>query len=257
MNQNRFDRMSQTLADTRIQSRRGVIAALGIAVLGALAGVDADAASAKRKSRRHTKRKTRHDSRPRQNDAHGRLRASSSRLQPKPEPDSRCEFSRAGDPCQEAACSAKTTLQPACSCDEQRQCICPPAVTCPNHLVCLKEKGVCLTDCRDDFDCAKGATCQADGTCAVADPGLSCVCSNLNFCSGSGNGWCTEICTCVCNEGWTGADCSELPPVACSDHLTREECEVDVVHTCVFCASTQDGATGVCVPSDVCLIPVE
>jgi len=126
MNQNRFDRMSQTLADTRIQSRRGVIAALGIAVLGALAGVDADAASAKGTSRRHTKRKKHHASKPRQNDARGQLRASSSRRQPKPEPDSRCEFSRTGDPCQEAACIDETTLQPACTCDEQGQCICPP-----------------------------------------------------------------------------------------------------------------------------------
>ena len=72
MNHNRFDRLSQTLDDTNLQSRRGILAALGIAVLGALAGVDTNAASAKRKTRRESKPKTGHQGK--SNDAVGDVR---------------------------------------------------------------------------------------------------------------------------------------------------------------------------------------
>jgi hypothetical protein len=72
MNHNRIDRLSQTLDDTNLQSRRGVLAALGIAVLGALAGVDTNAASAKRKMRRESKPKTRQQGK--SNDAVGDVR---------------------------------------------------------------------------------------------------------------------------------------------------------------------------------------
>src|SRR5688500_11963587 len=75
MDLNRFDRVSQSLADTSLKSRRGVFAALGVAVLGVLAGVDADAASAKRKSRRHTKRKRGHESKPNNRDGSARPHA--------------------------------------------------------------------------------------------------------------------------------------------------------------------------------------
>jgi hypothetical protein len=253
MNHDRFDRLSQTLGDTTLQSRRGILATLGIAVLGALAGVDSDAASAKGKSRRHTKGKKHHASKPRHKDTPGRLRASSSKRQRKPEPDSRCAFSRAGDPCQQAACVDETTLQPACSCEEQGQCICPTAVACPNHLVCLKEKGVCLTECRDDFDCATGATCEADGRCTVPPSGLSCDCANLNYCNR--NGSCMSDCTCVCDDGWTGAGC-ETPAYVptCSDFVTCGECTAHYELGCIFCSATADGATGVCVQSDQCVI---
>lgn len=249
MNHDRFDRLSQTLADTSLHSRRGVLAALAIAVLGTLVGVDSDAAGAKPKSRRHAKRKSRHESSPRQQDAQGRLHPTSSRLQPKP--STRCKFSRAGVPCQEAICTGETTLRPACACTKRGRCECPDEAACTNHLVC--QNGACLTKCGDDLDCAKGTTCDADGSCTVALPGPSCNCSNLNYCSGNGN--CTPECTCVCNEGWTGAACDELPPVNCSDHLTCAECTNDTRNGCVFCSTSVDGATGVCVTSDQCLLP--
>jgi hypothetical protein len=258
MDHNRVDHLSYMLADTRLTSRRGVLAALGIVVLGAIAGVEVKPAHAKRKSRQqtdrksrhHTKHKSRHASKAGQHGTQVRLDATRSKPSPKPIVDSRCQFPKEGEPCQEAICTSETTLSPACACDEQGQCVCPDPVECANHLTCEKDKAACLTDCAADADCANGYHCE-DGTCT----NLSCDCSNLDFCNG--NGRCTSICTCVCDVGWSGAACSELPEGTCSDHLTCEECEQDTLHTCVFCASTQDGATGVCVPSNVCLIPVE
>jgi hypothetical protein len=215
-----------------VNTMRNVGQVLGIAVLGALAGVDPDAATAQRKSRRRAKRSR----------------------QTRPEPDGRCEFSSPGDPCQDAACIDETTLRPACSCDEQGQCICPDAAACPNHLLCVREKGVCLTECRDDFDCAKGTICEADGRCTVQTSGPSCDCANLDYCNG--NGSCTLECTCVCYEGWTGATCGETPNDAkCSDHLTCLACNSDIADGCVFCSSTIGGANDVCVTADECLIP--
>jgi hypothetical protein len=243
MNHNRFDRLSQNVADPSLHSRRGVLAALGIAVLGALAGVDIDAASATHKSRRSTKRKTRHEAKPRRKDARGRLRATTLASD-----DIRCEpFTT----CQEAACIDETTFRPACTCAKRGSCECPDAVACANHLVC--QKGACLITCVDDLDCAKGATCDADGHCTVPPIGPSCDCSNLNSCSG--NGSCTPECTCVCHEGWAGAACNELPnPVTCSDHLTCAACSTDTVNGCTFCSTTLDGATDVCVTADQCLV---
>ena len=243
MNQNRFDRLSQTLADPRFQSRRGVLAALGITVLGALAGVEPDAASAKGKSRRRTKRKTRHEAKPRQDATRDRLRASTTTRD-----GIRCKRFTT---CQEATCIDETTFRPACTCSKRGSCECPEAVACANNLVC--HQGACLTKCVDDLDCANGTTCEAEGSCTVPPIGPSCDCSNLNYCSG--NGSCTLECMCVCDEGWTGAACNELPPVSCSDHLTCEECTNDSYGGCVFCEAAIGGATGVCVTSDQCLVP--
>ena len=244
MNQNRFDRLSQTLADTSLHSRRGILAAVGITVLGALAGVDTDAASAGRKSRRSTKRKTRHGAKARQNATRNQHRSptlASDKI--------RCEpFTT----CQEAACIDETMLRPACTCSRRGSCECPDDVVCANHLVCQREKGVCLTECRDDFDCAKGATCGADGRCTVATPGPSCDCANLNFCRG--NGSCTPDCTCVCDEGWTGASCdTPVNASTCSDHLTCDECMNDTADDCHFCSTTV-GGPAVCVNVDFCVI---
>jgi hypothetical protein len=247
MNTHRFDRLSQSLAETSRHSRRGILAALGITVLGALAGVDPDAARATRPSRRHTKRTKHHASTPRRKDARGQLHAA---LRRKPEPDGRCAFSTAGDACQEAACSDETTLQPACRCDEQGQCTCPDPVTCPNTLVCLREKAVCLSECRGDFDCANGRVCQQDGKCEVR---FGCDCGNLNGCSG--HGVCSEACTCVCDDPWTGITCSDGPVLSCDSYATCGECNAHLAEGCPWCLDgLADGRSGVCVPADECFV---
>src|SRR3954463_11315200 len=53
MDQNRLDRLAQTLADPRHQSRRGVLVAMGAALIGALVGVAPEAADATPRPRRH------------------------------------------------------------------------------------------------------------------------------------------------------------------------------------------------------------
>lgn len=246
MDHNLFDRLSQTLANSSLRSRRSILATLGVVVLGALAGVDPDAASARRKSRNHTRHKPRHAAKPGQHHARGSLRAAGRK-----KPDSRCESTTNGAPCQESFCIDEITLQPACTCDGEGQCNCPSAAACPNHLGC--QKGACLTSCVDETDCAKGATCDADGQCTAASDDPTCDCANLNFCSG--NGSCTPECTCVCDEGWFGAACDAQPTLQCSDHVTCQECADDVFNGCVFCSATVAGASGVCVTSDQCLVP--
>jgi hypothetical protein len=113
-----------------------------------------------------------------------------------------------------------------------------------------------LTSCDNNDDCGVG-TCKADGTCTVAGPGPSCDCSNLNYCSGISNGTCTPECTCVCHEGWTGAQCDtpDRHGSVCSEHVTCEECASDTFGGCVYCEAAIGGATGVCVTSDQCLVP--
>ena len=77
--------------------------------------------------------------------------------------------------------------------------------TCPHHLVC--RKGKCLTSCNDDLDCTDGLRCDwATGRCVSE---FACDCANLNDCSG--HGICTETCTCLCDEGWSGSACSDQP----------------------------------------------
>jgi hypothetical protein len=245
MDDNRFDRLSQTLAHTSLRSRRSILATLGAALVGALTSVDSEAASAK-KSRHHTRHKGRHADKPRRHGGRGPLRATRSR-----KPDSRCEPLEAGAACEEAFCIDEITFQPACACDGDGQCNCPPAVTCPHHLAC--QKGACLSSCAVETDCAKGATCDTDGKCTDPRDLPHCDCANLNFCSGHGS--CTPECTCVCDAGWLGAACDARPTVRCSDHVTCQECSDDVYNGCVFCRDTLAGASGVCVTSDQCLIP--
>ena len=202
MDYSRFDRLSQMLVTTHPRSRRGVLAVLGVAFAGALAGVDPDSASAKRPSRQHRTRKTR------QHAPRGHLRAAAS-----------------------GKCTADTT--------------------CPHHLVC--RKGKCLTSCNDDLDCTDGLRCDwATGRCVSE---FACDCANLNDCSG--HGICTETCTCLCDEGWSGSACSDQPALACGDFTTCETCQIHLREGCTWCAATLDGAVGVCVSGDVCIEPVE
>src|SRR3954471_19043042 len=56
----RLDHVSKTLADTRLQSRRGVIAALGAALVGTIMGIDPEAVDATPKRRRHPNHSKRH-----------------------------------------------------------------------------------------------------------------------------------------------------------------------------------------------------
>jgi hypothetical protein len=242
MDHNRFDRLSQTLANTSLRSRRSILAALGVVVLGTIAGVDPEVASARHKSRRHTRHKSRHAANPGRRHARGLLRAAGRTL------DSSCEASAAGGPYHEPVCIDETTLQPACTCDGEGQWNCPAAAACPSQLAC--QKGSCLTQCIDDTDCAKGNICFPDGRCTVPP---SCDCANLNFCGGHGS--CTQECTCVCDEGWFGAECDAQPTLQCSDRVTCQECGDDVFNGCVFCSTTVAGASGVCVTSDQCLVP--
>lgn len=246
MDDNGFDRLSQSLAGTSRRSRRGVLTALGIALLGALAGVTTDDASARRKSRHHARHKTRHATKQR----HGARRLHAARSN---KPDSRCEAFETGAPCSEAFCIDEYTFQPACTCDGDGQCKCPDAATCPHHLAC--QKGACLTSCAVETDCAKGATCDADGNCIDPRDGPQCDCANLNYCSGHGS--CAPECSCECDEGWFGAACDAQPTLQCGDHLTCQECVDDHLNGCTYCSYAMDGATGVCVTSDQCLIPLD
>src|SRR4051794_12683233 len=59
MDHSRVARLSQMLVTTHPRSRRGVLAALGCVIVGALTGVDPDGASATRTARQHRRRKTR------------------------------------------------------------------------------------------------------------------------------------------------------------------------------------------------------
>jgi hypothetical protein len=245
MEHNRIDRLSQALANSSLRSRRGILAVLGVAMLGGFAGVDTETASAK-KSRHHAKHKSRRTAKPHRHNTHSSLYAARSS-----KPDSVCEDYAPGDPCQEAICIDELTIQPACTCNEYGHCNCPAAAACPSHLAC--QKGACLTSCVSHSDCVKGTSCDAAGKCTVESKPTSCDCANLNFCSGHGS--CTPECTCICDEGWFGAACDAQPKLQCSDHSACQECAADVFGGCVFCGTTVDGATGVCVTSDQCLIP--
>jgi hypothetical protein len=139
MNHNRIDRLSQTLDDTNLQSRRGVLAALGIAVLGALAGVDTNAASAKRKTghQGNAKRKK-----------HGRNRG---------------QRHSQGSP------GAGATTPPqngagggGCTSDDQ-------AVTCAGKCSTVKD------NCGRDVNC--GNTCSGVETCGGGGTSNACGCT--------------------------------------------------------------------------------
>lgn len=197
--------------------------------------------------------------------------------------DGQCERYASGTECQAATCMGETMLQPACTCDGQGSCDCPGPITCPNDLMC--RSGACLTTCGDDDDCGSDRWCnggncqttQAPGTaCAAATPqqcqsgfcpagvclgrqcpsnGVTCDCSNLNHCSG--NGCCTETCSCLCDEGWSGAACTDEPLIRCDAYPTCGECQAHISQGCTWCSGTVDGAVDVCTTVDVCLAPVE
>jgi hypothetical protein len=160
-----------------------------------------------------------------------------------------CELYTSGATCQAATCTGETMLQPACTCDGQGSCNCPGSITCPNDLVC--RNGACLTTCGNDNDCDVG-TCAPDGTCM---PPFICDCSNLNDCSG--HGVCTETCTCLCDDGWSGFACTDQPMTLCGDYPTCDTCRTHLMEGCTWCLETIDGEIGLCTRSVVCIEPVE
>ena len=185
MNHNRLDRLSQTLADTSLQSRRGVLAALGIAVLGALAGVDTDAASAKRKTRHESKPKTGHQGK--SNDAVGDVRLHAA----KRKKHGRNRGQRHG---QERPGGGATTPPPdgtgGGGCTSQ-----------PNSLTCAGLCGMTKDNCGLEVDCGPcgGGGCTSDdqavtcaGKCSTVkdncgrDVNCGNTCSGFDTCGGGG-----------------------------------------------------------------------
>jgi hypothetical protein len=247
MDHSRFDRLSQTLATTSHLSRRGVLAALGVALLGTVAGVDPEAASAKGRSRKQSKGKRRHHATSRQHGTRGQLTASGIASS-----ESDCRSSGAGATCQAATCVNETTMHPACTCDAKGRCKCPQDydVVCANHLTC--RNGACLTGCLDHDDCSEGFTCNPQGQCVIE---FICDCSNHNNCSG--HGICTETCTCRCDDGWSGASCSDQPAKSCGDYTSCDTCATHLLEGCTWCLETLDGEADVCTRGELCVAPLE
>lgn len=110
-------------------------------------------------------------------------------------------------------------------------------------------RGGAADPCSRPRECCSG-NCLED---ACVGDAPTCDCSNLNFCSS--NGICTPVCTCDCDDPYTGADCSQLPTPTCADFTDCTECNNQPTLGCVFCDVTSGGATDVCVTSDQCLVP--
>ncbi len=142
--------------------------------------------------------------------------------------DGRCERYASGTVCQAAVCTSETTLQPACTCDGQRGCSCPSAITCPSNQ-----------------DCRNGA-CEPTKT-------PTCDCSNLNYCNGHGT--CTAQCICACADGYSGVACSVPPVGVCSDHVECADCQNQASAGCVWCGQTYGGASNVCTDAEQCFSP--
>jgi len=118
---------------------------------------------------------------------------------------------------------------------------------CSGRGLCDKGSGVC--ECALDFDTSNGYNQPGTrGDCGYAT-NLIQYCPGIIACSGHGECTGNPKYTCVCSDGWTGADCSErlcpedlawfqLPEVDNKAHLTTYA-ECSNVGIC-------DRSTGIC-----------
>ncbi len=114
-----------------------------------------------------------------------------------------CEAGRAGMRCESCA----EGLQ-----DNDLDLRCTPACdddTCSGHGECDDSSGAAVCDCEEGLtgtdcsECASGLQDRdGDGTCAPAC--MSDTCSGRGVCDDAGG-----VALCVCDEGYSGADCSE------------------------------------------------
>jgi hypothetical protein len=206
MDLNRFDCVSESLADTSLKSRRGVFAALGVAVLGVLAGVDADATSAKRKLRRHTKRKSGHESKPNNRDGSARPHAAKRRKH------GRKRGPKGGQrDGQEQQGSGVTTAPP----DGTGGGGC---TSLPKSLTCAGLCGMTTDNCGYEVDC--GQCSGPDGPSECVSPPLTTTCHGQcglvgDYCArqvdcGPCDGGCTsqdQAITCAGNCGTISDNC--------------------------------------------------
>jgi hypothetical protein len=250
MDQERFDRWSQSLATGKGSSRRRFLGTLGLVLAGALAGGTAEAVDANGRARHHQRPRRHHASSSSPGARGPRVTAALSQAQ---------VFCTSpgtiGVTCRAATCLDTSTLQPACTCTGNAQCTCPAPMVCPTQTAC--EHGACVRTCQTDEDCNRntGETCDKHGRYVPGSgPVDQCDCANLNACSG--HGVCTDGCFCQCVAGWSGLTCSDQPVKGCSGFTTCGECLTHEIDGCSWCAGTIDGSGGgqvVCSTSDNCI----
>lgn len=240
-----FDQLAKALRGGA--NRRTLLHGLGAAFLVGLVGADASvkpkrgrARTAQRaKPKRHRAKRGQRGKDRRRSRATQRSRTGSTTTCR--QAGQSCDGTQANACCNDLVCVASSP-------DAPRHCIAasPPPPDGPDN------------DC-DGHVCPEGTACQ-QGVCkAVCDAEFTCDCSNFNNCSG--HGCCTEFCSCICDEGWTGVECS-IPTnqKTCPDFATCGECSEHQSEGCVWCDETLDGtssSSGLCTAATACFIPRE
>jgi hypothetical protein len=261
MDQSRFDRLSQSLADPRLRARRGILAALGAALVGAIVGADFDDADASRKRQRHPNHTKRHHSRQqvkkhakqRKSDARERQRAATQKKRGKKrQGQGSCGGCAANETCQGGSCvclpncDGKACGNDGCggACGD-----CAGSETC-DHGTCR-----CQPQC-DGKTCGPdgcGGMCGSCGTNELCDGG-SCLCRpdcGTKVCGGVGCGGscgsCTDqgAATCGTTGACRGGDCER--------YASGTECQAAVCtsKTTLQPACTCDGQGGCDCPGPI------